>query len=61
VVDFFCGSGTTAAVCKILDRRYLAYEIDPAVADMARSRVESTRIPWFAEHDIKQPELAFAV
>ena len=39
VVDFFCGGGTVPVVCQALDRRYLAFELDPEVAERARDRV----------------------
>ena len=42
VLDWFAGSGTTCAAAKILERRYLAFEIDPATADKARARVADT-------------------
>jgi len=44
-VDPFSGGGTLPAVCKMLGRRYLAFEIDPAVAEMARERVRNTQTP----------------
>lgn len=47
VIDFFCGGGTTPAVCKVLGRRYLAFEIDPGVAEIARERVRNTQMPLF--------------
>lgn len=47
VVDFFCGGGTVPAVCKMLSRNYLAFEIDPDVAEQARERVANTQPPLF--------------
>lgn len=47
VVDFFCGGGTIPAVCKVLGRRYLAFEIDPDMAEIARERVRMTQMPLF--------------
>lgn len=49
VVDPFVGSGSTAAACKQLGRRYLAFEIDPDTAEMARQRVRETQPPLFVE------------
>jgi hypothetical protein len=46
VWDPFAGGGTVPAVCKILERRYLAFEIDPATAAKARQRVADT-LPLF--------------
>ena len=52
VVDFFCGGGTTPAICSVLGRRYLAFEILPAVAETARERVRNTQPPLFVlEHE----------
>jgi len=45
VVDMFCGSGTLPKVAKDVHRNYLAFEIDPAIADMARQRVAETQPP----------------
>jgi hypothetical protein len=47
VFDPFCGGGTTPAMCKVLDRRYLAFEIDAAAAVTARARVADTQMPLF--------------
>jgi len=43
----FAGGGTVPAVCKMLGRRYLAFEIDPATAQDARDRVQQTQPPLF--------------
>lgn len=45
ILDPFCGGGTVPAVCKMLDRRYLAFEICPDTADLARQRVANTQPP----------------
>lgn len=45
VVDFCAGGGTTPAVCKMLRRHYLAFEIDPGTAERARQRVLTTQAP----------------
>lgn len=50
--DPFTGGGTVPAVCKMLGRNYLAFEIDPTTADNARRRVEMTQPPLF----VLQPE-----
>ena len=52
VVDFLVGGGTTAAICKQLRRNYIAFEIDPDTADLARKRVLNTQPPLF----IPEPE-----
>ncbi len=38
--DPFCGGGTTLVACKVLNRNFIAYEIDPITADIARKRLE---------------------
>jgi len=47
IFDPFTGGGTVPAVCKMLGRRYLAFEIDPATAQAARDRVRQTQPPLF--------------
>jgi DNA modification methylase len=47
VFDPFTGGGTVPAVCKMLGRHYLAFEIDPDVAERARQRVHDTQPPLF--------------
>ena len=47
ILDPFCGGGTVPAVCKMLGRKYLAFEIDPEVAEKARERVRNTNPPLF--------------
>ena len=43
VFDPFTGGGTVPAVCKMLGRQYIAFEIDPDTAERARARVELTQ------------------
>jgi DNA modification methylase len=52
IVDPFCGGGSIIAVCKMLSRRWLAFEIDPDVAEAARQRVRNTQPPLF----VPEPE-----
>jgi len=47
-----CGSGTTVAMAHQLGMHYLAFEIDPDVAERARERVRNTQPPLF----VLQPE-----
>jgi len=47
IYDPMIGSGTTAVAAKILGRRWLAFEIDPDVAERARERVRNTQPPLF--------------
>ena len=46
-LDPFTGGGTVPAVCKMLGRNYIAFEIDPDVAEKARERVQNTQPPLF--------------
>ena len=48
VLDPMCGSGTTALVASRLSRNYIAFEIDPNMAELARERVLSAQPPLFA-------------
>jgi len=45
IFDPFTGGGTVPAVCKVLGRQWLAFEIDPDVAETARQRVCQTQPP----------------
>jgi len=47
IVDFFTGGGTVPAICKMTHRNYVAFEINPATADLARERVARTQLPLF--------------
>ena len=47
VFDPFAGGGTTPAVCKVLGREYLAFEIIPSKAEIARKRVCAVQMPLF--------------
>lgn len=47
VLDPFMGSGSTAVACKLLDRRFLGFEINPNYCETARRRVEAVeRTLW---------------
>jgi modification methylase len=48
VLDPFCGVGTTGVASRILGRRFIGIEIDPAYAETARRRIASTPAPLFA-------------
>lgn len=52
VWDPFTGGGTVPAVCKMLGRNYIAFEIDPETAEIARKRVRDTQPPLF----VMEPE-----
>jgi DNA modification methylase len=57
VFDPFTGGGTVPAVCKMLGRNYLAFEIDPQTADLARQCVLDTQPPLFVMAQPEQLEL----
>jgi modification methylase len=42
VLDPFCGTGTTGAVCKRLSRRFIGCEFDPKYAKAAEKRIAAT-------------------
>ena len=52
VFDPFCGGGTVPAICRMLEHNYIAFEIDPDTAEMARERVLNTQPPLF----VPEPE-----
>lgn len=58
VLDPFTGSGTIPAICKMLNRNYLAFEIDPETAEIARQTVIRTQPPLFA---LKPEQLGLSV
>lgn len=41
----FCGGGSIISACKAVSRQYLAFEIDPVTAELARGRVRKTQPP----------------
>lgn len=47
ILDPFIGSGTTAVVAKQIGRHCIGFEIDPDIAEMARSRVELSQPSLF--------------
>jgi len=52
ILDPFCGSATTCIAAKMLGRNYIAFEIDPKTAELARERVRNTQPPLF----VMEPE-----
>ena len=56
IFDPFTGGGTVPAVCKMLGRKYLAFEIDPDTCKMARERVRDTQPPLFTMPEPQQSE-----
>lgn len=53
VLDPFCGGGTVPVACKQLQRHYVAFEIDPETAVMARQRVDNTQLPLLLPEPIQ--------
>lgn len=47
VLDPMLGGGTTAIACAQTGRRFIGYEIDPDVADVARQRLASAQLSFF--------------
>lgn len=45
ILDPFCGTGTCPAVCRRLHRNFIAFETDPALAEIARQRVANAAKP----------------
>lgn len=52
ILDPFAGGGTFPAVCKMLGRNYIGFEIDPDTAEIARERIKNTQPPLF----VMEPE-----
>jgi DNA modification methylase len=53
VADFFCGSGTTAAVAARLERRFIASDVSFRAVHTTRTRLISTGAPVFMLQTIK--------
>jgi len=45
VLDFFCGSGTTCAVCKRLNRQFIGFDISEKYVSVSNQRVEEISAP----------------
>ena len=56
----FAGGGTTAIVCKQIGRNFIAFEIDPDTADIARKRLETVQ-PLLMPEEMTQLALEVAV
>jgi len=52
----FTGGGTTLVACKVLDRNFIAYEIDPDAAAIARARLQTVQ-PFLMPDMPQQGEL----
>jgi site-specific DNA-methyltransferase (adenine-specific) len=56
VLDPFVGGGTTAVVCERIRRPFLAFEIDPTTAELARQRLKGEDTHPFASLPLFQPQ-----
>jgi len=54
VTDWFAGSGTVSVSARQLGRNYIAFEIDPDTAEMARARVRNTQPPLFVLEPVQE-------
>jgi DNA modification methylase len=54
ILDPFCGGGTVPAICTQLRRNFIAFEIDPQTADIARTRLQTVQPFLFDEQDTEQ-------
>ena len=52
----FTGGGTTPIACKALNRDFIAFEIDPDTADIARKRLETVQ-PLLMPEEMEQPNM----
>jgi DNA modification methylase len=60
VVDPFIGGGTTTAVCKVMGRQIVGFEIDPEAANVATKRMEATRQLVYQLPQVPVPEVSQA-
>lgn len=56
ILDPFLGSGTTLVACKELNRAGIGIEINPKYCEIAKTRLQNTCKPMFAEPTPKQEE-----
>lgn len=40
VLDYFCGAGTTAIECKLLNRKFIGIDVNPKAIELARNNVD---------------------
>ena len=43
VLDYFCGAGTTGVECKLLNRNFIGYDINPAAIELANDNIDFER------------------
>jgi DNA modification methylase len=61
VFDPFCGGGTVPYVCKQIHRHFIAFELDPKSADIARKRKETVQPALFSTETFAQIPLGVEV
>ena len=61
VFDPFCGGGTVPYVCTQIHRRFIAFEIDPTTATIARKRLEVVQPLLLSLERIEQIPLGMEV
>lgn len=61
VFDPLCGSATTCVAAKMAGRRWLGFELDPAIAEQSRRRVANAQPPLLVLDAPEQMTLEYAV
>jgi methylase of polypeptide subunit release factors len=59
VLDPFCGSGIVPTICKLTNRRYIAFEIDPESAEQARKNVAIAQKPLLTDFGEEAHQMTF--
>ncbi|MBA3062834.1 MAG: methyltransferase domain-containing protein, partial [Atribacteria sp.] len=62
ILDYFCGAGTTAVECRLLNRKCIAFDINDKAIELAKENVnfntESPQLTFEKNHtQIYEPEL----
>jgi hypothetical protein len=47
VLDYFCGSGTTAVECKLLNRNFIGIDINPNAIELAKQNIDFDDVNLF--------------
>jgi len=56
IMDPFCGSGTTPAMCARLGRHCVAVDVDEKYVAQTHKRLSAEARPLFTEPPVRQPE-----
>lgn len=54
ILDPFCGSGTTCMIAKMLNRKYIGYDISKKYCNIAQNRINSASKQSFESKDISK-------